>query len=71
MANKNTKIHFIIETKIKESYKKEADKLNMSLAELLRQKLMQPHILIRLEELLEKIPPCKCKILIDEPRGKE
>jgi len=66
MTNKNTKIHFIIETKIKESYQKEADKLNMSLAELLRQKLMQPHILVRLEEFLEKIPPCKFQILIDE-----
>jgi len=61
MVNKNTKIHFIIETKIKESYQKEAEKLNMSLAELLRQKLMQPHILIRLEEFLKKSPHVNAK----------
>lgn len=52
---KNSTIHLKIETTIKNKYKQEAEKLHMSLAELVRQKLRQPHILIRLEWLLERL----------------
>lgn len=52
---KNSTIHFKVETKIKNKYKAEAEKLHMSMAELIRQKIRQPHILIRLEWLLERL----------------
>jgi|APCry1669189101_1035198.scaffolds.fasta_scaffold238976_1 hypothetical protein len=52
---KNSTIHFKVETQIKNKYKAEAEKLRMSMAELIRQKIRQPHILIRLEWLLERL----------------
>ena len=52
---KNNKIHFMVESSFWEVLKREAEEINISLAELCRQKLKKSSQLNKIESLLEKI----------------
>lgn len=53
-GKKNSHMHFLIETKVMESMKKEAEKQNISLSEWCRRKLKEDSQLDRIEKKLDK-----------------
>ena len=55
MAKKNSQIHFVIETSLKEVLEREAKLEEISLAELCREKLRHNSRLVRIEFMLEKL----------------
>ena len=65
MAKKNSQIHFVIETSLKEVLEREAKLEEISLAELCREKLRHNSRLVRIEFMLEKLN----KKLIENRRG--
>ena len=52
---KNHDLHFLVEKDLKERLQKEADELEISLAELCRHKLQNSHPLRKTKFLLEKL----------------
>lgn len=65
MAKKNSQIHFVIETSLKEVLEREAKLEEISLAELCREKLRRNSRLVRIEFMLEKLN----KKLIENKQG--
>ena len=55
MGKKNSQIHFVIETSLKEILEREAQLEEISLAELCREKLRHNSRLVRIEFMLEKL----------------
>lgn len=55
MGNKNSHIHFTLETSFMEKLKQEARLEYISLSELCRRKLRQNSRLVRIELMLEKL----------------
>lgn len=52
---KNYKVNLLMETDEVKSLKKQADEINISFSELIRQKLKPNHHIIRTELILDKI----------------
>ena len=65
MGKKNSQIHFMIETSLKEILEKEAISREISFAELCREKLRGGSRLIKIELMLEQIN----KRLIENEQG--
>ena len=55
MGKKNSQIHFVIETSLKEILEREAQLEEISLAELCRKKLRHNSRLVKIEFMLEKL----------------
>ena len=55
MEKKNSQIHFVLKTSLKELLEKEAKLEEISLAELCREKLRHNSRLVRIEMILEKL----------------
>ena len=55
MEKKNSQIHFVLKTSLKELLEKEAKPEEISLAELCREKLRYNSRLVRIEFMLEKL----------------
>ena len=55
MEKKNSQIHFVLKTSLKELLEKEAKLEEISLAELCREKLRHNSRLVRIEFMLEKL----------------
>jgi len=55
MEKKNSQIHFVLKTSLKELLEKEAKLEEISLAELCREKLRHNSRLLRIEMILEKL----------------
>jgi len=53
--NKNSKLHFAVETEVFESLKKEAEQTGLSISALCRSKLKEYSKLTRIELILEDI----------------